>query len=338
MNQVLAILWESYRMLKARILFWVVLGISVLVSGVFASIGITDEGYSILFGLFDVEADLVSSSSGNGELFYMVIFTNLIVKWWLGWFGIALALISCCSIFPEFLLAGSVDVAVSKPIGRIQLFLVKYMGSLLFVFLQVGVFCLIVFVALGLRMGHWNWSVFWAVPLLVFVFSLIYCVGVLVSVWSKSTLLSLLTMFLLWGGAWGIQLAEGMFYGLSYGAEELGVKMDMTTGEGSDLESGELDEMKKVYDGIKMVSWILPKTREVTLMVNQKIQLKTSGKTLAGMNLLAFLSDDSMAAFQSKENQKAAKRHSLFYIIGSSALFELIILSLACWKFYRRDY
>jgi len=338
MRQMMAILWESYRMLRARVLFWVVLGISVFAATMFASIGVTDNGYSMLFGLWEVQSDMVNAKSGYAELFYLVIFTNVMVKWWLGYLAIALALISCSSIFPEFLSAGSVDVAVSKPISRTRLFLIKYMGSLLFVFLQVGVFALIVFLALGIRLGHWNWSVFWSVPILVFVFSMIYCFGVLVSVWTRSTMLSLLAMLILWGVTLMVQWTEGMLYGLSYSSADAGQRVDLQTGQVVDAEESEFDGMKKAYRVCKMVAWPLPKTREATLLINEKIKTDQSNQSLSGMSLFAFSSENMMEDFQGASAKKAASRHSLFYVLGSSALFEIFVLSLACWKFSRKDY
>ncbi len=338
MIQILTILWDSYRMLKARVMFWVVLGISLLVALVFASIGVNETGYTILFGAIDVESEMVNTTSGYAELFYLVVFTNIIVKWWLGWLALALAFISCCSIFPEFLKQGAVDVAVSKPMSRAKLFLVKYTGGLLFVTLQVGIFCIVIYLALGLRLGLWNASVFWAVPLLVFVFSMIYCVGVLVAVWTRSAMLSLLAMIILWGCAWVVQFGEDVIYSISYGAEESGVKVDFESGEVADSEPGDHDGMKNIYDGVKVVSWVLPKTRDVTLMVGQKIKTDSSNQSLEGMSLLAFVDEDYMEGFESAENKKAANRHSLSYTVGSSLLFECFILGIACWRFSRKDY
>ena len=338
MRQMFAILWESYRMLRARVLFWVVLGISMLVALMFASIGVNDQGYSVLFGLWEMESSLINSSSGYAELFYLLIFTNVIVKWWLGYLAIALALISCSSVFPEFLAAGSVDVAVSKPISRVRLFLVKYLGSLIFVFLQVGVFCLIVFAAMGFRLGSWNWSVFWAVPILVFVFSMIYCMGVLVAVWTRSTMLSLLAMVILWGVTLMVQLTESSLYALSYSSEEAGETVDFSTGQVRESGDDDFSGLKKAHRVSKAAAWPLPKTREVTLLINRKIKTGSSDESLAGMSLLAFTSEDAMGEFRGDMNQNAASRNSLFYILGSSALFEVFVLSLACWRFGRKDY
>ncbi len=339
MRQVMTLLWYSYRMLKAKVLFWVVLGISVLMGIIFASIGVSEDGFSLLFGLWEFQSTMINTKSGYAEMFYLLIFTDVVVKWWLGYLAIALALISCSSIFPEFLSTGSVDIAISKPMSRLKLFLSNYLGSLLFVLLQVGLFCVIVVTAMGLRLGHWNWSVFWAVPILVFVFSMIYCVGVLVSVWTRSTMLSLLAMLILWGGSLMVQWSEGILYGLSYSSEDAGERIDLSTGEVvSEDDSHAFDSMKKAYQVCKMVSWPLPKTREVTLLINQKIKSDESNQSLSGMSLLALSSEDFMKEAKGESNQKSVRRNSLFYTLGSSALFELFILALASWRFIKKDY
>ena len=55
MRQVLTILWDSYRMLSAKKLFWVALGLSILLALIYASISIESEKVSFLFGLKSVD-------------------------------------------------------------------------------------------------------------------------------------------------------------------------------------------------------------------------------------------------------------------------------------------
>lgn len=338
MRQIMTILWDSYRMLKARVLFWVVLAVSVLVAMTFASIGVDENGFSMLFGVWAFESELINTKTGYAELFYLTVFTNIIVTWWLGWLAIGLGLISCSSVFPEFLAAGSVDVAISKPMSRAKLFVVKYLGSLLFVLLQVAVFCVIIFLTLGLRIGEWNWSIFWAVPILVFVFSLIYCVGVLVAVLTRSTMLSLLSMLLIWGLSLLVQWGENVFYDLGYSAAEAGVSVNMSTGEIREGEEGDYEMWRKAHRATKIAAWPLPKTREMTLMIKQKIKSGSNKKSLAGMSLIAFADEEMLKGSGLNIEKKAANRHSLTYVLGSSILFELVILSLACWRFSTKDY
>ena len=133
MRQILTILWDSYRLLAAKKLFWIVLFLTVLIALIYASVGFTPQGISVLFGAYQIESDLIVEGSMFAEYLYMMIFTDYLVPWWLGLFALVLALISVCPIFPDFLKTGSIDIAISKPMSRVTLFLVKYLGSLLFV-------------------------------------------------------------------------------------------------------------------------------------------------------------------------------------------------------------
>ena len=160
MRQILTVLWDSYRLLAAKKLFWIVLFLTVLIALMYASVGFTPQGVSVLFGAYEIKNDLIVEGSMFADYFYMMIFTDYLVPWWLGFFALVLALISVCPIFPDFLKTGSIDVAISKPMSRVTLFLVKYLGSLLFVAIQVLVFCVIVFIAHGVRLDAWNLEIF----------------------------------------------------------------------------------------------------------------------------------------------------------------------------------
>jgi len=137
MRQEMAILVDSLRLLLARKLFWVSLSISGMVAIAYASIGFTDTGVSMGFGAWEFENPILRKGTEEAETIYLLVFTEVIVRFWLAWFAVLLALISCASIFPEFLKGGSVDLFLSKPIGRVRLFLWKYLGGLLFVAVQV---------------------------------------------------------------------------------------------------------------------------------------------------------------------------------------------------------
>ena len=337
MRQIFTIFWDSYRLLTAKKLFWVALGLSVLIALIYASISIGDQGISIFFGAFSFGDYGTGMPDFLAQYMYLQIFTDILVPFWLGLFAIMLALISVCSIFPEFLKGGSIDVAVSKPISRVTLFFTKYFSSLLFVAIQVFVFCMIVFFAFGLRMESWNFGIFWAVPLILFVFSLIYSVAVLTGVWTKSTLLSLLMAFLVWGISWGIQVAESWTYQFAYTAPASGMSVDLTDGQTEEV--GEPQEpipgLVKFHRGVKAIGGPLPKTRDATYLLKSKI--KIDGKPLTQRS--AFISPDEInSENEIKAREDFESRHSEAYVIGTSLAFEVVILSLACFIFVRRDY
>lgn len=338
MRQVLTILWDSYRLLAAKKLFWVALFLTVLISLTYASIGFTPKGMSILFGLYHIDSDYLVSDSLIAEYVYMSMFTDILVPWWLGLMALVLALISVCPVFPDFLKSGSIDVAVSKPVNRVTLFLVKYVGSLFFVGIQVFVFCAIVFLAHGLRMETWNWDIFWAVILLTFVFSMIYCVAVLTAVWTRSTLFALLMALLVWGITLAVQWTESFVYKLTFVAPAQGLVVDTGKGEThtTDEELEPEQGMIKFYEVVKAIGAPLPKTREATYMVKKKI--KVQGKQMTRMSEFLDAAADTQEMREAKAMEDYENRHSQAYVIGTSMIFQVVVLGWACFIFVRKDF
>jgi ABC-type transport system involved in multi-copper enzyme maturation permease subunit len=345
MRQEMAILLDSFRLLLARKLFWVSLSISGLVALAYASIGFTEAGMSFGFGMWDWENPIIREGTPAAETFYLLLFSDVIVRFWLAWFAVLLALVSCASIFPEFLKSGSVDLFLSKPIGRTRLFLWKYLGSLLFVAVQVLLFSVIAFLAIGVRLGDWNFSVFWAVPLVTFVFSLVYCVAVLIGVTTRSTLFALLGAIMFWGLTWMVQFTEDALYQNAYMLPEMGMEMDVSKGgfRASDQEPGE-GMLAQAHGVIKAVAVPLPKTRDTTMFLKRLIRFKSEGEDSdregGDLGLLA-AGDDLLPEEKAKleEIQKEYQyRHSTAYVIWTSAGFEFLVLALAAGWFARRDY
>jgi ABC-type transport system involved in multi-copper enzyme maturation permease subunit len=338
MRQVFTILWDSYRLLAAKKLFWIALFLTVLIALMYASVGFTPEGISMLFGAYEIKNDIIVEGSMFADYFYMMIFTDYLVPWWLGLFALVLALISVCPVFPDFLKTGSIDIAISKPMSRGTLFLVKYLGSLFFVGIQVLVFCVIVFIAHKVRLDVWNFEIFWAVLLLTFVFSLIYSVAVLVAVLTKSTLFSLLVALLAWAVTLSMQWTESLMYKATYVLPAAGISIDVETG-GTNISNQKLDanaDMERFYDIVKKVCIPLPKTRDATYLLKKKVSVR--GKDMTMMS--AFLEDQPSAGElrEAKAMEAYDNRHSIAYIVGSSLGFEVFILGIACWVFVRKDF
>jgi len=209
--QTLALLHDSWRLLLSRKLFWITFAINLLVVALYASIGFTEQGVSILFGAYEIEDPRFRLGAPLAEALYRGIFSDFIVTTWLAWIATGLALVSTTSIFPDFLADGAIDLVVSKPIGRAKVFLVKYLGALLFVLLQVSVFCLGAFLAYGWRLGEWNWAVFLAIPLVTLFYSYLYGFNVLMAMITRSSIAALIFTALFWLCLFFVQSGEGLF-------------------------------------------------------------------------------------------------------------------------------
>jgi ABC-type transport system involved in multi-copper enzyme maturation permease subunit len=196
--QTAAILLDSWRLLMSRKLFWITLAINLLIVLVYGSIGFTPTGVSIGFGLWTIESDVYRLGAPIAKDLYTGILSAVIVSLWLSWVAVALGLVSTASIFPDFLADGAVDMVLARPLSRTKVFLVKYLGSLLFALLQVAVFCVGSFLCLGLRLDRWEWGFFVAIPLVVLVYSYLYCIVALVGVLTRSAIAAILVTGLFW--------------------------------------------------------------------------------------------------------------------------------------------
>ncbi|HEY8960833.1 MAG TPA: hypothetical protein VIM57_01420, partial [Luteolibacter sp.] len=260
MRVFLALLVDSLRLLRARALFWITLMISALAAVIYLSIGFTPTGVSMMFGMAKFDNPVLRAGTPAAELFYLGLFSKFIVGLWLSWVAIGLAIISCAPVFPDFMAEGSIGIPLSKPVSRLKLFLYKYIGSLMFVVLQVGLFCAIVFFAVRWRVGTWNPSVFWAVPLVTLVFSYLYSVVVLVAVKTRSVLPAILAGILVWFASWVGQKGEEILYKIAY----LDTPADV-------VSTSENDNMREWHRRSVWMMACLPKTGETVNLIDRHV-------------------------------------------------------------------
>jgi len=365
-----ALLVDSYRELNSRKLFWVVLALSMLIVLVYASIGFDETGMFMFFGLTHIENELLVRGSPLAGLLYRGIFTSFMVGLWLAWAATILALISTMSVFPDFMSGGSIDLVLAKPIGRLRLFLYKYFASLLFVILQVTIFCTGVFLCLVIRLDDWEWRIFWVIPVVVLFYSYLFSISVLVGVVTRSALTALLATLLLWSLLFAVNLTDSILRTQMANLDrerashdEAITRWESRRAEGLLMPGGEtaLEEEKKQMAKVqdvqaKLEPWVsrsraikavLPKTSETIGLLDRWLARE------GDLNLLDIfqgniMKDDS-GAFRRRSNirdEAAAEQAVLaeedavswWWIIGSSLAFEAVILGAAAFVFVRRDF
>lgn len=199
-TQTLALLVDAYRELCAKKLFWITMGLSGLVVLAFAMVGINEQGITLLWFQLPAEAfgARMTSETLPPGLLYRFMFSSLAVPIWLSWVAVILGLVSTAGMIPDLIQGGTIEAVLSRPIGRVRLLLTKFVGGLLFMALQVGVFSLLVFFVIGLRGGSWAPEVFLAVPIVVAMFSYLFAVCVLLGLLTRSTVAALLLTMLFW--------------------------------------------------------------------------------------------------------------------------------------------
>ncbi|MAI67655.1 MAG: hypothetical protein CMJ26_07240 [Phycisphaerae bacterium] len=380
MMQFKALLIDAYRQLSAAKLFWVTVGISALVVVAFGSIGFNSEGISIGFGAYQIESEQLNAGSPWARGLYIGIFSNFLVKIWLAWIATVLALISTCSIFPEFVHSGSIELTISKPIGRFKLFISKYIVSLLFVVLQVAIFCFGIFLCVGLRIGEWNPLIFSAIPIVATFFSYLFAVCVLVGILTRSGITALLITGIFWMLLWSVQTSEVVLNrfvtrfnvdierfdeGIITTTEELTTiraksetdfripkleKRIETYKEDSTEAQESLAKLAPWHMPVELVLAALPKNAQTIGLLNRWLSDPDGFDIGAIMNgdMRAFEGEDvkefdptTRGARDREANRRIQEDYesrSLWYVLGTSLLFEGFVLGLASMYFSRKDF
>ncbi|MCI0703803.1 MAG: ABC transporter permease [Planctomycetia bacterium] len=113
-----------------------------------------------------------------------------------------LSVVITAFFIPNMLRKGSIDLLISKPIGRVQLLVYKYIGGLTFIFLLSSFTIGGVWVVMALRSGLWDPRFLLVIPVLTFTFGILYAVSTTVAVYTRSAiaaiLVTLVFMFLMY--------------------------------------------------------------------------------------------------------------------------------------------
>ncbi len=197
LSQSWALTIDAYRQIQSRKLFWITLILSTLVAASFSLVGINPNGLKVLW--FDEFAgEVFNSNLISPAAFYKLVFLNFGISIWLAWAAIILALVSTAGMIPELISDGSIDLYLSKPLGRVRLLLTKYILGLMFVALQTVCFCLAAFLVIGIRGGEWLPGLFWAVPLVTLLYSYLFAIAVIIGLLTGSTVAAILVTLLMW--------------------------------------------------------------------------------------------------------------------------------------------
>lgn len=378
--QTLAILHDAYRELNSKKLFWITMALSAIVVGIFGAIGFDERGVSVFWKHF--RSPYLNTTFLPIEQLYKNLFITLGVQWWLGYFALILALISTAPMFPDFLSGGAVDLYLARPLGRARLFLTKYTVGMLFVALQVAIFCVASFFVIGLRAGAWVPGLFLAIPIVVLIYSYLWSICALAGTVTRSTIAALLITLVSWFLIFGVQAAEGTLLTFSIGSriEAQAIDRDLeriekniadyeaklaatqpTAGDQARLKTMNAtleftraqrtavdDPFAVWHKGVYAAYWFLPKTAETTKLMERSLD-KQFQPPREGRRRNEQQSEDepiNRNFFANREVQrltaievdKEIRSRSPTWVIGTSLLFEAVMLGLATWVFVRRDF
>ena len=282
-RQTAAILVNQYHELNSRKLFWISTGLSALVVLAFAVIGVKDGFLSIAIWKTPIAADAIGLTTAA---VYKILFLQFGVGLWLAWLATILALVTTAGMIPDFITSGSIDLALSKPIGRVRLFLTKYTAGLLFVALQVAAFSLASFLVLGVRGGAWEPAIFLAIPLVIVFFSYLFSVCVLLGLLTRSTIAALLLTLLFWFVLFALNATDLSLVGYQRSAEQRVERLEQRL---EDVRADAERDPETMLDAAK-----------------QAFALSTPDERISGI--------EEQLAEARKEAQSLARWHRPFYI------------------------
>lgn len=264
----------------------------VTVNGIVGAAGWPNE-VSVLFGAFP---PMKRFSLGEALSFIQDGLVNGLGA------GIALIISVVITAFfvPNLLRKGSIDLMISKPIGRVQLLVFKYVGGLTFIFLIATVTVGGVWLATGVRSGNWNPSFLLLIPVLTFSFAILYAVSVTVAVFTRSAIAAILVTLAFMFGLYLFGLVKSFF--------------DVN----KVLAVADLPEWS--YTVVDTLNNVLPRYKDLDRLTTRLVTDST--RTVGDARLQGLLIDYP----------------SWTGTIGVSLAFIAVMLALASWRLVKRDY
>lgn len=251
---------------------------------------------SLLFGLW--KSDLEVSVA---TVVWMIQY--FLVDWIAGLGGTIFGIIVTAFFVPNMLQRGSIEMWLSRPIHRSMLLFYKYLGGMIFVFVNVLFLIGGAFLILSVRSGYWNFAFLASGLVLMIFFAILYSVSVLFGVIFRSivgVVVSIIMSFFTWFLGWLAYELHGAVPGL--------------------VDRGTVP--KWVGPAADAFYFFMPKTSELKA-INTYFLLKTSGVSEE------MIGPDAM---------KQLAQISWSTTLGSTALFIAVMLGLAAWIFSTRDY
>ena len=201
---------------------------------------------------------------------------------------------------PNLLRKGSIDLLISKPIGRSQLLIYKYIGGLTFIFLLSAVTIGGVWFVMAIRSGMWNPSFLLVIPVLTFTFAILYSVSTVVAVFTRSAIAAILV-------ALGFMLCLYIFGQVKtfFDANKV-------------MQITELPDWSyTLVDGLNNV---LPRYKDLDKLTTKLVV------------------DSALTPGEVRLQGIFTEYPSWTGAIGVSLGFIAVMLAISCWRFTKRDY
>jgi ABC-type transport system involved in multi-copper enzyme maturation permease subunit len=228
-----------------------------------------------------------------------------------------LSTIMTASFLPSMLHKGTIDLLLTKPIHRGTLFLYKFLGGLIFMFINTAVILGGIWLALGVQTGLWTNSFLVCIFVYTFQFAIFYSVSALAAVYTRSAIVAIMSCMALWAFLFVLGWAHWIF-----------VERDRAKRVGTTPHWGvtTFDVIAKVMPRYKEIDWL------TTRMIRQDV---------ADQLLSSIPRQEDRDRAREKFQKDLDKDYGMFSWGTSLAVtgaFIGVMLGLACWRFSTKDY
>lgn len=151
---------------------------------------------SFLFGALGDEFE------GVGVARVVYVIQDLLFDWVAGVFGVFLAIIACAGFVPTMLQKGSIEMWLSRPLGRAALLTYKYVGAIMYVLPLAVLLFGGSFLIMSLKTGFWNFWFLLSIPGVLAAFAVLQSISTLVGVLWRNQLVSILMTMFAWMFSW----------------------------------------------------------------------------------------------------------------------------------------
>jgi ABC-type transport system involved in multi-copper enzyme maturation permease subunit len=216
--------------------------------------------------------------------------------------GIAMLLASVVTAFfiPNMLHKGTIDLLLAKPVRRSALFVCKFLGGLIFMFVNTLMVVVGIWLVLGLRSGLWAPGFLLSIFILTFEFAIFYSVSALFGVLTRSPIVSILMASVTW--------VVLFLVGLGFAFAEATRKMELAP--------------NWFYTTADVLHFVLPRYKDLDVLNSQ----------LVGRELLGPESPERKAIDRAFGSIKWGETLAL------TTGFIAVMLALACLRFATKDY
>jgi ABC-type transport system involved in multi-copper enzyme maturation permease subunit len=276
---------------------------------------------SLFFGLVPIPVPLFSLSQ-------LVDFIgDNIVGTWGAAFTMLLSTILTASFIPSMLSKGTVDLLLVKPIHRVTLFVYKFLGGLLFMFLNTVIIMAGIWLGIGIQSGLWINSFLICILVYTFQFAIFYAVSALIAVLTRSAIVSILAAMMTWGVLVLVGWSHWFFI------------------EKGRAEKPESTRHHWAYVGFDIAKTVLPRYKDLDWLTSKMIQAElihhSSTPTSAGDSEAQQARAKVTQEIYEDQLKKLDEKYGAYHWTDSllvSSLFIVIMLGLACWRFATKDY